>query len=77
MEIWKRPDPELLPVHRPRCPRCQVRMLAIGVSTGPEGFEHRLFECPKCKHTEEKILASDPLGSSATGSLNNDLQPPK
>jgi hypothetical protein len=52
-------------------------MLAIGVSTGPEGFEHRLFECPKCKHTEEKILASDPLGSSATGWLNSDLQPPK
>jgi hypothetical protein len=52
-------------------------MLAIGASTRPEGFEHRLFECPKCKRTEEKILASDPLGSSATGWLNNDLQPPK
>jgi hypothetical protein len=77
MANWKRPDPELLPISRPRCPRCQLRMLAVGVSTGPEGFEHRLFECPKCKHAEEKILASDPLRSSAAGWLNSDLQPPK
>jgi hypothetical protein len=52
-------------------------MLAVGVSTGPEGFEHRLFECPKCKHAEEKILASDPLGSGAAEWSNSDLQPLK
>jgi hypothetical protein len=77
MASWKKPDPELLPIHRPRCPRCQLRMLAVGVSTGPEGFEHRLFECPKCKHAEEKILASDPLGSGAAEWSNSDLQPLK
>jgi hypothetical protein len=24
MGSWKRPDPELLPIHRPRCPKCHV-----------------------------------------------------
>jgi hypothetical protein len=52
-------------------------MLAIGVSARSEGFEHRLFECSKCKHAEEKILASGAFGSSATGRRNGDLQSPK
>jgi tRNA(Ile2) C34 agmatinyltransferase TiaS len=55
-----KPDPELLPVHRPRCPDCQMRMRATDLSCGPEGFKHRTFECPKCGHLETRIVASDP-----------------
>jgi hypothetical protein len=69
-------DPELLPIHRPRCPDCQMRMITAAVSSGPEGFEHRTFECLRCNHTETRILACDPLGSDAVGWAMTELRPP-
>jgi len=77
MGSWKKPDPELLPMHRPRCAKCQTRMITVAVSDGPEGFERRTFKCLKCAHTNEQVLASDPLKSSAAGWIRSDLQPPK
>ena len=67
----------LTAIERPRCGRCQTRMMLERVSLGPIGFEHRLFECPKCDHVEINIIASDPLTSTAAGWLaGNDLRPP-
>jgi hypothetical protein len=43
------------------------------VSPGPVGFEHRVFECPKCNHFEAKVIASDPLNSTARGWLSGEL----
>jgi hypothetical protein len=69
----QKPDPELLPIHRPRCPKCSVRMITAGISPGPEGFEQRSFECLKCGHAESKMVACDPLNSDALGWLTGEL----
>src|SRR5258705_11618499 len=67
MPRMPKPDPELLPIHRPRCPDCQMRMITADLSSGPEGFEHRTFECSRCGHTETRVVASDPLQTDAIG----------
>jgi hypothetical protein len=66
----------LLPFERPRCSRCQTRMMLERVLPGPVGFEHRLFECPKCDHVEISIIASDPMKSKAAGWLAGELRTP-
>jgi len=73
MGSWKKPDPELLPVQRPLCPKCQKRMTTTAVSDGPEGFERRRFECLKCTVTEIRMLASDPIKSDALRWLSGEL----
>jgi Zn finger protein HypA/HybF involved in hydrogenase expression len=70
-------DPELLPIHRSRCPNCTARMTTTELSAGPKGFERRTFECPRCQHREIKVLASDPLRSNAVGWTTGELQPPR
>ena len=70
-----KPDPELLPI-RPLCPRCQARMLMVDFSPGPEGFEHRTFECAKCGYGEESVTVCDPLRSNAVGWTEGELKPP-
>lgn len=58
---------------RPRCSHCQRRMIIESASPGPVGFEHRLFECPKCKQTKTIVAASDPFKSKAAGWLSGEL----
>jgi hypothetical protein len=48
-------------------------MVSREVSAGPEGFEHRTFECQKCSHIESQVIASDPLKSNAVGWLSGEL----
>jgi hypothetical protein len=66
----------LTAVERPRCSHCQTRMMLERVSAGPIGFEHRLFECPKCDQVEINVIASDPLESTAAGWLLGELRAP-
>jgi len=66
----------LIAIERLRCSRCQTRMMLERVSSGPIGFEHRLFECPKCDHVEKNGTASDPFKSSAAGWLAGELRAP-
>jgi hypothetical protein len=66
----------LAAIERPRCSRCQARMMLERVSSGPIGFEHRLFECPKCDQVEISVIACDPLQSKAAGWLDGELRVP-
>jgi hypothetical protein len=51
-------------------------MMLERVSPGPFGFEHRLFECPRCNHVEISVIASDPIKSKAAGWLAGELTAP-
>jgi len=55
------PQQFLTAVERPRCSRCQAGMMLERVSSGPIGFERRLFECPRCDHVETSLVALDPF----------------
>jgi hypothetical protein len=58
---------------RPNCARCQATMMLERSSPGPVGFEHRLFECPKCNNVETVVVASDFFRSGAVGWLAGEL----
>lgn len=66
----------LTEIERPRCSRCQTRMMLERVSSGPIGFEQRLFECPRCAQVEICVIASDPFKSKAAGWLDSELGAP-
>jgi Zn finger protein HypA/HybF involved in hydrogenase expression len=68
--------PSLAPIERPRCLHCTSRMMLARISPGPLGFEHRLFECPKCGSVQQEIIASDPMDSKAAGWLTGELRSP-
>jgi hypothetical protein len=51
-------------------------MMLERVSSGPIGFEQRLFECPKCNQVEISVIASDPMNSKAAGWLAGELGAP-
>jgi len=70
-------EPSLLPLDRPRCPRCQGRMMLSRIEPGPSvDVDLRTFECPKCEHVY-KIVAGDPMKSGALGWINAGLRPPE
>ena len=71
-------DPELLPIQRPRCPKCQTRMVSTAVTTPEVGFEDRTFECMKCRHAETRRMVVDPLTSpDAIAWTEGSLTPPR
>src|SRR3982074_1699504 len=62
-EAFTRSDPSLLPIERPRFPKCRGRMMLARIQPGPNGSELRTFECPKCEHIL-KTLVEGPLKSA-------------
>jgi transcription elongation factor Elf1 len=51
-------------------------MLLERVSSGPTGFERRVFECSKCNHVEISVIAVDPFKSKVAGWLAGELKAP-
>jgi hypothetical protein len=60
------------PIERPRCPRCQTRMLLARRIQISISSEKRTFDCPKCTFIETQI-ADDPLKSKTAGWLSGEL----
>jgi hypothetical protein len=64
---------QLAVIERPRCPRCQHRMMLARIMPGPEGFDLRNFECDKCDNVVTLKIATDPMNSDVTGWLDGEL----
>jgi hypothetical protein len=69
--------PSLLPIERPRCPKCTNRMNLARIMPGPKGFDIRTFECEKCAHVITLTVATDPMKSDKTGWLAGELKSPE
>jgi hypothetical protein len=67
-------EPSLLPIERPRCPKCTGRMMLARIEPGPAHSDLRTFECPKCEHVERRMV-EDPI--TKPGWQNSRLQPPE
>jgi hypothetical protein len=57
-----RPEPSLLPIERPRCPKCNRRMMLARIQPGPDHSDLRTFECPNCEHVLRTVV-EDPMKS--------------
>lgn len=71
-----RPDPSLVPLLRPRCPKCESRMMLASITPGPEGFDLRSFECRRCDHSYITAIARDPMNAVSAGWIASELKPP-
>ena len=71
-QTYTRPDPSLIPIERPRCPKCQGRMMLARIEPGPAHSDLRTFECPKCNQVH-KALVEDPMKSDAGRWLDGEL----
>jgi hypothetical protein len=68
-------EPSLLPIERPRCPKCQGRMMLARIEPGPAHSDLRTFECPKCERVLRKMV-EDPFKSADTGWMAGELKSP-
>jgi hypothetical protein len=75
-EFYSRLEPSLLPIERPRCPKCQIRMVLARIMPGPKGFDVRSFECAKCERAATVTIAHDPMQSDTAGWIAGELKPP-
>jgi hypothetical protein len=59
--------PSMLPIERPRCPKCHDRMSLARIMPGPKGYDLRSFDCGKCNHALTVTVATDPMKSDKVG----------
>ena len=67
------PESPLTMIERPRCPKCRIRIMLVGIEPSFAGPDLRTCECPKCK-LAYKALTEDPMQSNiAAGWLKGEL----
>jgi hypothetical protein len=76
------PDPQtptLSPraAERPRCPKCQSRMVVQRITRARSGFEHWTLRCTRCSHIHEAQVPTDPMSTDARNWLNGGLKSPE
>jgi hypothetical protein len=67
----------LVPIERPRCPKCQTRMSLARIASGPKDSDVHTFECSKCQHVHIATVEPDPMKSAKAGWQYSELKPPK
>ncbi|MBR1229606.1 response regulator [Bradyrhizobium sp. AUGA SZCCT0176] len=72
-----RAEPSLIPIERPRCPKCSNRMMLARISPASESYDSRTFECTKCDHTQTRTVARDPMKSETAGWQYSELKAPE
>ena len=75
-EPYTRPEPCLLPIRRPGCPKCAGRMMLVGIAPGLAGLELRTFECRNCNHGFTNAVVKDPMNTVAAGWITGELKAP-
>src|ERR1700730_14056105 len=75
-EAYSHSYPSLLPIQRPRCPKCQGRMMLSRIEPGPAHSDFLTFECPKCEHVQ-KMVVGDPMKAINTGWTAGGLRSPE
>jgi len=74
---FRSPDSSLTMIERPRCPKCQIRMMLVGVEPSFAGPVLLTLECPKCE-LDYNALAEDPMRSNkAAGWIKSELKSPE
>jgi hypothetical protein len=56
----------LLPTERPRCLKCQGRMMLTGIESGAAHSDLRTFECAKCENVQ-RMRIGNPMKSGNAG----------
>jgi len=44
----------------PSCPKCGTRMLLIRIFPDRPGYDQRTYECPRCEHAINAVVACHP-----------------
>jgi uncharacterized protein (UPF0212 family) len=52
------PDYINVQIQRPACPRCHTHMMLARIMPARIGFDIRTFECPRCDHVYEVMVAT-------------------
>jgi hypothetical protein len=61
-EAYSHSYPSLLPIDRPRCTKCQGRMMLSRIEPGPAQSDFVTFECPKCEHVQKMVVGGSQYG---------------